>query len=246
MRRTIILIIAATVLLLLIVGTAQLPRIETSSRTSEQTTLSGTTTVAKSSNTGHLEAGQRGTLSSDTPLVGPLEAGEAGTFCEAYTAIIPIASDGIAQVYDDFTDGKRVYDPSCLIYPGADPKTFLALSYYYKKDSTHVWVDSDVTGNDMIAPMLIAGADPATFSLIPDTGVRSDHGYSKEYTKDKDHVYLSGLEIVAGADPATFAVNDPPGAPWCQPYDAYDAHHFYRGAEIVTPPSTSTPVSYCP
>jgi len=174
-----------------------------------------------------------------------LEAGQAGTFCEAFSAIIPIASNGYAQAYDDFTDGKRVYDPSCLIYAGADPQTFVALSYYYKKDGTHVWVDADVTGNNMMAPTLIIDADPATFNLIPDTGIGGDHGYSRQYTKDRYHVYQFGLEIVVGADPDSFTVNDPPTYE-CPPYDAYDAHHFYRGGEIVPPPSTSTPESDCP
>jgi hypothetical protein len=194
-----------------------------------------------SSITGPVEGGERGALASGTPL----EAGQAGTFCEAFSAIVPMASDGYAQPYDDFTDNKRVYDPSCLIYVGADPKTFVALSYYYKKDATHVWVDADVTGNNMMEPTLIADADPTTFSLIPDAGIRGDHGYSRQYTKDRYRVYQFGLESIAGADPATFTVNDA-STYECPPYDAYDVRHFYLGGEIVSPPSTSVPESDCP
>jgi hypothetical protein len=141
----------------------------------------------------------------------------------------------------DHTDGTYVYDPSCLIYPSADPKTFVPLSPYYKKDETHVYEDGDTTGNNPDPPTLIVGADPATFTLIADpSGIT---GYSSEYTKDKDKVFVYGEFAIPGANPATFAVDHPPGGTPCHPYDAHDANHLYERGALV--PLSSESSSTC-
>jgi hypothetical protein len=56
----------------------------------------------------------------------------------------------------------HVYDPFCFVLPGADPKTFVALDYYYGKDTNGVW-SLDATGatdDGELASERLIGADP--------------------------------------------------------------------------------------
>lgn len=131
------------------------------------------------------------------------------------------------------TDIEYVYDSNCNVLPGADPKSFIALDYYYGKDIRGVWILENPSENGEVKSIQIVGADPASFTLIPvdNRAPSDDEGFSKEYTMDKNHVYSFG-QLIDGADPASFAVDSPPRVTSCT-FDSHDSHlQFYRGAIV--------------
>lgn len=81
------------------------------------------------------------------------------------------------------------------------------LDFFYEKDTNGIWWDGVVGADTAIPPTKLEGADPKTFTLISDPN--APEGFSSEYTKDKNHVYVYG-QILQGADPATFTIYDPP------------------------------------
>jgi len=117
----------------------------------------------------------------------------------------------------------HVYNSSCDIFAGANPETFVELNYFYGKDGNSVWFDGVVGSNTALPPTKIDGADPATFTLILDSN--GPGGFSSEYTKDKNHVYVYG-QLIQGADPATFTIYNPPRQSPCE-YDAQDDTGLY-------------------
>jgi len=134
----------------------------------------------------------------------------------------------------------HVYDPFCFVLPEADPKTFVALDYYYGKDANGVWI-LDATGatdDGQLASEQLIGADPATFTLIPDLeDVGNNNGYENEafsvmYTKDSKHVYYYDTPVL-GADPSTFTIHDPPLRLGSCFYDANDASNKYYYGRLV-------------
>ncbi|HWP61121.1 MAG TPA: DKNYY domain-containing protein [Candidatus Paceibacterota bacterium] len=167
-----------------------------------------------------------------------------------------VIADAKGNPSDAKTDGNTVYvvDPvgfygphfdACGTLVGADAKTFVALDRYYGKDATSVWVIGNPTDEGSPPVARIAGADPATFTLISDPQYNDPEGFNTMYTKDKNHVYIYG-QTIAGADAPTFVVVDPPQA-YCQNdsshgdpnltchFDARDKYHsYFRGAVVQT------------
>ena len=127
----------------------------------------------------------------------------------------------------------HVYNYSCDLFAGANPNTFTALSYFYGKDEHGVWILAS-PWDEWSYKAQIKGADPETFTLIPDarvSGTSYYEGFSTNYTKDKNNVYFLG-DIVHFADPETFTLDDPPAVASCM-FDAHDAHlKFYQGQMI--------------
>jgi hypothetical protein len=142
--------------------------------------------------------------------------------CRAATPIINL--EGNQSVASK--SATHVYDSSCDLFVGANPKTFVALDLSYAKDGDGVWYYGAAAGNTLLPPTKIEGADPATFTPIAD--LHAFWGFSS-YAKDKNHVYIYA-NIVGGADPATFTIDDPPKETTvfgCV-FDAHDANNLYR------------------
>jgi hypothetical protein len=121
----------------------------------------------------------------------------------------------------------HVYNSSCYPFIGADLQTFVALDFFYEKDTNSVWHDDVIGDNTAVPPTKIDSADPATFTLISDSN--GSEGFSDEYTKDKAHVYVYG-QMIQGADPATFTIYDPARQSSCK-YDAQDDYSLYLFGE---------------
>jgi len=120
----------------------------------------------------------------------------------------------------------------------ADPATFIALDQYYSKDAKHVWIIQNPSEEGALRSALISGADPSTFTLIPDPHSGDPEGVSDKYTKDMNHVYAYG-QLINGAEVKTFTIDDPLATTSMKTYsfpclvDAHDAHNkYYRGAVV--------------
>jgi|HubBroStandDraft_5_1064220.scaffolds.fasta_scaffold63570_1 hypothetical protein len=120
-------------------------------------------------------------------------------------------------------DSQHVYFSQLLI-PGADPATFVELTLQLAKDKTHAydgWVSYELCDASTFHPLdapghwsvdrkcvyfarqVVAGADPATFSVV--------EGRFSEFAKDKHDVYRSqGSKAVAigACDPDSFRLLD--------------------------------------
>lgn len=138
-------------------------------------------------------------------------------------------------------NSEHVFDYYCHVLVGANPKTFMALDFFFGKDDRGVWMLANPSDEwDNFTPR-IRGADPETFTLLRHAGRTSiyDEGYSDAYSKDVNHVYYFG-QIVIGADPQSFVVDDaaPKESPTATKWDVFDARdkngRFYRGV-LVTP-----------
>jgi len=103
----------------------------------------------------------------------------------------------------------HVYDAYCDLLVEANPATFVALDYWYGKDSNGVWLLDSPLDEPLITQTII-GADPTSFILIPDESGYANSMYPNEnfsavYTKDKNHVYYIG-DVVNGVDPVSFTL----------------------------------------
>jgi|GEM_PF-3476791 hypothetical protein len=93
--------------------------------------------------------------------------------------------DGTAQIY-------KIHD--------GDPVTFVVIDateygIEYAKDKNHVYL---VTGNDQNPIMVVNGADPATFTVVPSTDSQSTFD-----AQDKNHKYLNGQIVSSVQSPVT-------------------------------------------
>lgn len=108
------------------------------------------------------------------------------------------------------TDTAHVYSDG-KVAAGADPQTFDVLNSRYEKDRYYVY--AYYGGREIEAGLMpvIAGADPASFTVFDpstepsstalDTEIR--YAWMQNYAKDNAHVYYSG-HVLSGADPNTF------------------------------------------
>lgn len=160
------------------------------------------------------------TPTQPAPVNATAPAPGQGDDCASGTPIIDLqgnptlATKTLTHVYAHPMDGGPNPNNECGTYTlyGADPKTFVALDQFYGKDQNGVWFIADPSEEGSPYSYQILGADPATFTLIPDTRFPRnsiEEGFSEFYTTDKTHVFWLG-QVLAGADPATFStVNDP-------------------------------------
>ena len=141
------------------------------------------------------------------PYTGTFVAADQLSDCEAAVPVIDVEGNQSAAR----KSATHVYDGFCNSLVGATPSSFVALDYWYGKDSTEVWLLSSPEDGTSYSAQIVAGADPATFTLIPDSssGQFPNEQFSADYTKDKNHVYLDGL-VVSGADPVIFTIPPAP------------------------------------
>lgn len=127
------------------------------------------------------------------------------TDCQSGKPVIDLEGNPSAAI----ESATNVYDAYCNLLIGATPSTFVALNYWYGKDSSTVWILQSPVDEPQSEAQAIEGADPATFTLIPNDNLDNSAMYPNEdfslsYTKDKQHVYLNGFKT--GLDPASFSL----------------------------------------
>lgn len=134
------------------------------------------------------------------------------------------------------TDGRFVYHSDDVVW-GADPRSFVILSYSYARDDRHVYTSGkQVTGADSQSfiplddyyakdnkhvfynGMTVQGANPAVFVILDNF-----------YTKDSTQVYYNGTHLI-DADPQTFTTSDY----YKNGYDAKDKTHYYNTGQSIT------------
>jgi DKNYY family len=178
------------------------------------------------------------TTAATAPGSGPTSSTRSQD-CQSAAPVIDLLGNPSAATKDTV----HVYGQYCYALANANPNTFIALDYYYGKDANGVWLLADPTPYGVLIPAQIVGADPATFTLIPDRNYNSGfpvEALSGIYTKDKNHVYVYGA-IMAGADPDAFMIDDPPTITACE-FDANESYlKYYRGQMVPQVDSQSSP-----
>src|SRR5438046_1326478 len=88
------------------------------------------------------------------------------------------ATISATHVYVNLWDGM-ISNNQCNTYtlPEADPATFVAMDQFYGKDAYSVWFIADPTDDGGPDSYQVFGADPSTFSLIPDHFLDDDEAH---------------------------------------------------------------------